>query len=440
MPIYSVDRQTVSSGGSGNPASLYQRPLKVGIFGDSIGVQLSNRNGLSALWWASTELYPCEYETTIMAAVGGTSSSNLVQAQTILSVVYPAQIETLEAMDAADVPDLAFIQTFQNDGINNVAQADALYAYLLEFVTRALAKGVKAIGVCSRPPKTPLTTQASEYLNRKLDILCLNTEGLYFINTMSVWVATNAAHTLGMPWRGTAGTADAFSQDGTHPVMTAARAAAPLFEPLLRKYARPLELRTGSISYYNNTTYPYGNVLGVDGSMIGTLGQYNGVNNANVCGSNDPAVSFEYGRRWFLTDGNGVTATPSIVTGPDGYLYQRIDFSGTASADATVRLRMTFRDDVTTGQFVTQAKMIFSGVERVVDFGWFTQALPNCNAEGTGVEEIDLDGTFVFCSVPTTMVNSGFGTRNNDFYVTFASGATATGYMLCGRAGIFRVS
>lgn len=439
MSGISRDPTPAASSGGGNAATLFQRPGNFVFSGDSIGDYLGTRNGLSAVWWAATELYPCDYVTLAVTAVGGTSSSNLIAAETLGETEYPAQITAIQALAASGPIDVVYTQTFQNDSITSVAVAESFFANLETFANLCWAAGVTLVVIHARPPKTPITSAATVHLNRLLEKFCADNEGAYFIDTMAAWVNASAAHTSGMPWRGTASSPDAFSNDNTHPTPIAERFISPQYVPILERFCRPIEPSFCGIVAYDDSGYPYGNVLGVDGEMIGTLGQYNGVNNAGVCGSNDPAVSFINGRRWFLTDQNSVVATPSIVTGEDGHLYQRIDFSGTASAEATVRLRMGLAYDVTEGTFVAQGKMIASGVTGVTNFGMAWSVFTDADAAGSGTEEMELNRTFVFTSEPTTFSNADFGTKNTDFFVTFSSGTTATGYILCGRASIRKV-
>lgn len=404
---------------------MMQRPMTIAFAGDSIANQWAQRNGLSPLWWAVTELWPCEYTSVLNSAVGGTSSAHLIS----------TQIAQLEAL--ATPPDVVIVQSLQNDYIGNVTNADTYFANYQQYAERALATGVSLVCLCAHPPKSssPDVASAVNYLNRKIETYCRNTPGTYFVDVMAAWRRTNAADTSGVAWRGTAGASDAFSNDGTHPLMSACRAAAPLIVPVLQKYARPVNQLTGVAADYDNTNAPWNNVLGQDGLMLGTNGQLNGVNNSGVAGS----AASTY-KRWYLTDGNGVTATPSIVTGPDGYLYQRVDFSGTASANATVRMRRQYVEDVASGTFIGEATVICSGLTGVADIGYSAQAVVAHSAGGSGTETISITGTLRFRGAPIVHSNSGFANKNNDVYVTFKNGTTVSGYMLVGRVGIHRVA
>jgi hypothetical protein len=93
------------------------RPLRVGFAGDSIADFMGQRDEISALYWAATEIYPCEYESVVDTGLGGSSSSNLIS----------AQIAVLEA--APVKPDVVFVQSVQNDGLGSQANADTYFAY-----------------------------------------------------------------------------------------------------------------------------------------------------------------------------------------------------------------------------------------------------------------------------------------------------------------------
>ncbi len=403
----------------------FGKPLKVGYAGDSIAVQYSNQNGLSPLWWVATELYNCEYTNYFVSALGGSSSSHLLSTQL-------AQLQALTVK-----PDLLVVQSLQNDYIGTSANADSFAANVTTYVTAALAAGVKCVAVCGHPPKSsvPDVAQAVLRLNKILDNYCRITPGTYYIDTVSVWRAPPTAAETGINWKGTANTSNAMSDDGTHPTGLAGRALAPLFLPLMQRLARPVSVMPAVAQNYDNTNWQFNNVLGLDGLMIGTNGQYNSVNNANVAGSAATAYA-----RWNLTDGNGITATPTIVTGSDGYRYQEITLSGTASADATVRLNRQYIENVASGSFIGEAVIEF---ENVVNIGRVHISLSNMPVSGFGSGTKALfsivSGRMLFRTAINTMSNSGFVNKDNSIDILIPSGTTVSGKVRIGRVGVHRV-
>ena len=415
-------------GGGGNAAELMQRPMTVGFAGDSIASGWKQRNGDSPLWWAASELWPCEYETVLATDMPGTSSSTLIS----------SQIAVLEAMETP--PDVVIVQSIQNDYVGNIADADERFANYKQYAERAIAAGVSLVCLCSRPPKSspPDSAAALQYLNRKIENYCRATPGMFYVDVMSVWRRKTVADTSGTPWHGTSGQSDAFSNDGVHPTMSACRAAAPLIVPVLQKYARPTKPLISAPIDYDDATTPYGNLMGKEGLMIGTSGRLNGANNSGVAGS--AANTF---KRWEITDGNGITATPSIVIGPDGYRYQRIDLSGTASAEAKILMHHEYLMDVSAGIFVAEATVIVSGLTGVKEIGFNAAGFgPASGSSGYGsIQAIDLpNSTFRFRTEKTPHSNGNFSSRSNDIFVTFIPGTVVSGYIMVGHVDIHRVA
>ena len=401
------------------------RPLRVGFAGDSIADFMGQRDEISAMYWAATEGYPCEYENIVDTGLGGSSSSNLIS----------AQIAVLEA--ASVKPDVMFVQSVQNDGIGSQANADTYFAYLQEYSERALAAGVKLVVLCSRPPKSssPDTPAAWYYMNRLIERYCRNTPGNYYLDVASAWRQTDSADTTLVAWRGSVGGLDAFSGDGTHPSAIACREAGKLLAPLLSQLTRRMEPMTNGAFAYDDTTVigRYGNVLGADGMMIGTGGQLNGVDNTGVAGR--VAGTFE---RWLITTPAGITCVPTIVIGEDGYRYQQMVLSGTAGADGSILMRRSFFHDVTSATFIAEAVIeteSLAGVRGVV----FGATGLTCSL--LGVADIGMGTTRLHLrSAPGTFSNSGFSTINNDISIPVLSGAVVSGIVRVGRVGSFRIS
>lgn len=288
------------------PAAPFSAPLLIGFAGDSIAYQWGGQlNGVnvsqSPLFWAATELYPCDFQVVMNTGLGGSSSSQLL----IASGATPPQISVLQGL--ATKPDIVVVQTLQNDFMGSYANADTNVANVTSYTTQALAAGVKLVVICSRPPKSGTDNpSALVYANRQLEIFCRNTKGTLYLDVFGIWRRNGVADAAGagIPYQGAANTATAFSDDGTHPTPQAARAVAPLVVPILKQYARPIVPMPSANSAYDNVNAIYNNLFGPNGGMVGTGGLYNGVNNTNVAGNSATAQD-----RWELTDGSGVVAT-----------------------------------------------------------------------------------------------------------------------------------
>jgi lysophospholipase L1-like esterase len=404
---------------------LLRQPLKLGFAGDSIASMWASTTGFSPVFWAKTELYPCDIVVTMNTAAPGLSSSHLVS----------NQIAILEAL--ATKPDVVIIQSLQNDFAGSAANAESLFANVRTYSERALAAGVKLVVICSHPPKSsvPDVAAAVGHLNRLIENYCLNTPGNFYCDVMGAWRAKGVADTNGIAWQGTANTVDAYSDDGTHPGVLAARAAAPLIEPVLRRYARPISPVPFAVVAYDNTNYPYGNVLGLQGAMVGTGGQYNGVDNTNV-----PGASATVRNRWEVTDGNGVTATPLIVTGSDGYRYLQLTLSGTATANGSVTAATSFAYIVTSADYfaelVTECQNL-TGITGVrADF----QAIQTMDLAGSGNSVLTLNGRQHWRTPIINYSSTQFSLKTNQIVINFKSGQTVSGVIRIGRVGIHRVA
>lgn len=411
-----------ATGGAAYTPQSFQQPMTVAFAGDSIGLAMGSRDGTSAFAFAALELYPCEYDILLNSAVGGTTTDHLIT----------TQIAQLEALTVK--PDVVVVQSVQNDYIGSVATADTLMGYLIEYSERALAAGVKLVVLCSRPPKQSAdVASAWYYFNRRVDRYCRDTPGNYFWDTASAWRQTTASESTGVNWRPSVGVVDAFSVDGTHPSAAANRSAASGIVPVLQRFARPLSPMICAAVAYDNTNWPYNNLLGIDGMMIGTSGQLNGVDNTGVAGS--AAVIRQ---RWQLAAADGITATPTIVVGDDGYRYQQIVLSGTASADTTVKLSLSYVFDVTTGTFVGEA--IVKTIDLVGSRGIGFKLGPSTHGF-IGVSDIAVGTTNMHLRTgKLTHSNSGYAGVENYVEVSIASGKTVSGTVQIGRMGVYRIS
>jgi hypothetical protein len=406
------------------------RPVVIGFAGDSIAGYWSRQNGDSPITWAIAEHYPCSILRGFSSALGGSSSSHIIT----------TQIAQLEALSVK--PDVMVLQTFQNDGISTEAIADTFYAYGVEYVNRALAAGVKQVWVCSRPPKASVTVgdaYSIAYLNRRLRMFCEATQGAVYIDTFNLWRNMNlATATTEITFKGTPNGIDSYSDDGVHPTPLAMRELKTIVSDLLRKIALPITPFEANLEAYNNTSRIWANFIGPNGYMLGTSGQLNGVDNAGVAGTGTTTQT-----RWQITAANGVTVTPSIVTGSDGYLYQQIVFGGTATANTTVSVSCVPAFNVVAGTFVTEAIIEMQGVSGVRSVLWRNNqwAVGFDSSLTTQAQMPDnYDARLHFRSEPYPLTVTNFSGNNHQMQVSVRNGVSPTGTIRLGRCGTYRVA
>lgn len=425
---YIIDAGT--GGGAGIPQVNFLKPLTLGFAGDSIAVMwASTASGDSPITHVKTKLYPCDVKKIFSSAVGGTSSSHLIS----------TQIAQLEALTVK--PDIMVVQSLQNDSMSTIGGADVFLTYMTSYATRALAAGVKLVCLCSRPPKSESASgvpDAITYINRKLEQFCATTEGCYYVDVFNAWRNwNNAEATTRINYRNTASTSTAYSDDGTHPLPRAMQAVASLFEPVLRRYARPIYPTSMSFNAYNNTTALWNNILGANGLFVGTTGQLNGVDHAGVAGTGATAAT-----RWQITTANGVTVTPSIVVGLDGSNYQQIVLGGTASADTNVTIFITPATNIVKGDFYFEGLVETTSVTGVKSIG--LQALNGAVSlagSSNTVSEIDVGtGTYHFRSEPFNIEVTNFAGFSAGLAIAIENGVSPTGTIKLGRVGAYRIS
>lgn len=373
--------------------------------------------------------------------VGGSPSSYLISD-------WSGNTNALAKLQAKTVkPDILFVQSLQNDALTGAKSAVDVFAQnVIDFTNGALAAGVGLVVILPRPPynsqASTTAAQNHQHLNNALSRYANATPGVVFIDYLpAVKKIDDAGENNGassqVAWRGTAVTGS-YSSDGVHPSTLSVRAIAPLLVPVLERYGRPIQSRVHSFAAWDNTNYPFNNLLGRNGLMVGTGGQYNGSNNANVAGS-----AQSNGSRWAVTDtnGQGVTCTPSIITHADGFARQRLTLAGTASADGTGQLSFGFFSDVTSALFDSEAMLDFTNVIGL--YSW-RLTLFNSTAMDTSMTT-SLAGTindklFLRTLKPVTLSNSGFSNKAMTLDLTWKSGSTVSGTIDLGRVGIFRTS
>jgi hypothetical protein len=367
---------------------------------------------------------------TFASGVGGSSSLHLIS----------TQIAQLEAL--ATKPDVMMVQTLQNDYIQTKAQADSFCANVTTYTTRALAAGVKLVIITGRPPKSePTDISALNYAQSVLRNFAAITPGVAFLDFMSVLkdpLSTNelvASPFIG--WRGLPdNSATSFAADvtGVHPSFLAGRALAPMVSELFKTLCRPARPKAFIAKVWDPTLDPFGNVLGRSGLMVGTSGTLNGVANAGVAGT-DEGTFPNRSREWALTTENGITVTPTITIGADGFRRQRLTFSGTPSAAAKVGFVCNEYFAKPLARWSSEALLDFSSVTGIQAFevnniyaGSATQAFPSPLTESYFIKERAV--------APYSRAGGGTYGFNINFY--FKAGVAASGYVEVGRCGLFR--
>lgn len=397
------------------------RPLRVAFAGDSIAASNASRTGQSGFCWAASEFLKFEYETVLNSAVGGTAVSHLIT----------NQIAQLEAL--ADKPDVVVVNSIQNNFIGSQLDADSAYGFMKEYAERALAAGVKLVVLASRPPKTSGdSAHWVAYLNRRLDNLARTTNGIFYWDVFSLWKATSGAETNPL-WRLTGNVPFTTSGDGTHPSANAWREAGRILAPALEKLVVPMSPIPAVSAAYSDTTAPFNNLLGVNGTLTGNSGTLNGSPNSGVAGNSTSTRDF-----WAVTTNNGITVIPTIVTGADGYRYQQFELSGTATADALVTMSFDYVFDVSSGPFVGEAMVETENVVGISGLRWAASGLTV--VEMTGLNGLDFGTTSLHLRTPIgTLSNGGFSTRTNTFRISVLNGKTVSGTVRVGRLGIYRL-
>lgn len=438
-------------------AIAFERPPIIGFFGDSYadfaaGTLASNSSsaynmdGLSPFFWALAEGYwgDCFIDGRSYSnggynyGVGGTSSSALISTQ-------------LGQLQATPIkPDIAYVQTLQNDSISTEALAVTYAAYVTSFALGALAAGVKLVILNPQPPKTSGTgagvTAGKEAVNRILQKFCDVTPGCVFNNWLYLAMDQSGAseNTAGageyVAWRGTDNTATGFSGDGTHPSTLANRQIGikPLAD-ILKRVIRPIAPRAALGKLYDPVNFPEGNVFGRNGMFQGTGGQYNGANNAGVAG-----VTQTNGDRWVVSDNNGIVITPTLTTDKDGFPAQKLTFSGTATSQAFIELTHSFFFDVNSALYnlecLVDCTSGITGLQQINMVTPMTNMGTSDNTSGVALPSPFNSLLFFKSRRPVTFANSGFATKTFKVQFVFKSGVTPTGFALVSRMGLFKES
>ena len=401
------------------------RPLTIGYAGDSIALQWSRNGGLSPVFWFASHKYPADVKNIFVTAVGGTPSSSLLEDMDLYGEFVPSQIDTLEALSVK--PELMIVHSTQNDWIGSTALADESYSNVTTYIDRALAAGVKYVIFAGKPPRDGQDDPKSiEYLNRKFYGYAQSNSKVYFLDVVGLWRLKPVASDVdgvSIEWE------SKYSNDGTHPSSEAMYDLADELIPILSPLVQQKRLQPTSAYEYDNDTAQYANLVGLDGMVLGTGGQYNGVDDARVAGVDE--------RPWKVTDGNGIIATPSIVVGDDGYNYQQIEFSGTATGDITIQIKNeTGTGVVDQGTFVQEFVMYLNNVENVDSIRYDSAPIT-----GSAISEYGqpfVGENRIHLTAEGEIDIEEYSTINLNFSFSINSGDSPTGIVRIGRVGIYR--
>lgn len=439
---------TASNSGKFLQAVEFGRPPVLCTAGDSIadfagGIKINNTaiacnlDGISPLFWALSEFYfgDCTLDGRSFATggynlgVGGTSSSDLLT----------TQLPQLLSLNPK--PDIVYVQTAQNDAIATLANAVALSANLTSFATQALAAGVRLVILCPVPPKTGVgsNVKSKDAFNRILEKFASATPGAVFIDYTSLWADPAGINGAGiLAWRGTDGTTSGYSSDGTHPSQLGCRMVAQKLATIFQRVMRPIYPRTCLATLFDATNNPDGNLIGQNGMFIGTSGNYNTVANPLVAGVAEAGSALG----WNVSDVNGVIATPSIVTDSDGFRGQRLTFSGTASANATIALTYSFSRDVPSAQYSAECSLALNNIVGLNGFD-FLSGCGHVLGDAVSATAKPLPDNYTGKMLlktrrAITFSNSGSATKTQSVRFRFLSGVSPTGSVDISRIGIFR--
>jgi hypothetical protein len=429
------------------------RPPIVGFVGDSISDAMADYySGTASPFFhalmrlSRRDLYidPTEAENDGTGGynfgVGGTSSSYLLNPVTAGGKDHNSAIAKINAKTVK--PDLLVLSTLQNDAATQAkAQLDIWLGHVRTFIQQALAAGVRLVIIMPRPPYNgqvgSTVVQGHAYLNRKLQEFAKITPDVVFVNYLPlVRAASPAAENNGaasvVGWKGVNGQ---YTADGVHLWELTHRAIAPLLVPILEEWGQPVQPRADNFADWDEPNWPTANLLGRAGmcyNYAATNGQYNGAGNANVA------------TNWTLSDHNGIIATPTLVTGADGFPRQRITFSGTASADAVIPFRTLFYG---TGGAITLARFNFECMLDLVNVvgmrSWQVEVQNLVDLFTSETKDLATplsESYFLRTLRDFSYSNAGFSSKYVEARFRFAAGVSPTGYVEFGRAGIFRTT
>lgn len=292
--------------------SIGARKPSIGILGDSYGAYLG-----AAVQYACMKFYPGDliYDARTIAtggrlfAVGGTTSAQMLATQ-------------LPQFQATPT-DVALIWTGYNSTPNSLATAITEAANITDTAAGCLATGAcSMVVIMGQSWRVSGNPQWIETVNTLTRDFAINTPGVYFCDVSGSIMDPTSLSTTAIPARA------GYTADNVHPSAQCIRAAiAPMVAPILERITGRRVPRASTYgAVFSPTAAPDVDLLGGAGLMLGTSGQLNSVNNVAVAG-----VSSAF--RWNIIPSNAeVVVTPSIITGADGFLRQRLTLSGTTTA------------------------------------------------------------------------------------------------------------
>jgi len=425
-----IDPAGVVKVGGGIPYST--RPT-VGFAGDSIALALSGQSMDSALWWVTNQLYPCEYIQSMVVAVGGKTSAQIVA-------------EQIAGIQAAP-PQILFLNGGTNDS-SGLVTAATVFTNFVTVTAAAIAAGVKMVILMPISPKSnvaqdAVSSQRLIKINRSLQAYAHATDKVYYWDYSGALSTPNGA--VFSPIGDAVGGSGSVMIDGLHWSAAGARAAAVSLKPILQPIFRPRLPRAIHLSdIWDATLNNGGNYLGTAGLFAGTNGTLNAVGNAGVAAN------------WVVASSNGITVTPSLVSAAyvnSGYTAQRLAFSGTVTGSGNVAFCTMSRVIFNAAYFTDVPKIDFEGVIRnqcpglvglSINIGLsggtsVNKAIGGSNATAVAANTMaDTDTTwFMFPEKPVQSVSG-----NNQVTVTLSIfalvGTVLSGSIDCSHFGVFK--
>lgn len=431
-----------------NALKMGKRPI-IGFAGDSIADAMSfySSGTNSPLFHALMRLTRRDFYVDPTKATldggGGYNFGDPGSPSAHLLTAFEAEPAIITKLAAKAIkPDILFIQSIQNDSMANPkATLDTYVGNVTTFVAQALALGVKLVVIFPRPPYNgqigDTVVQGHNHVNRRLEEFARITPGCVFVNYLPlVRAASSAAENNGassvVAWKGVNGQ---FTADGVHFYEMAQRAIAPLLVPILEAWAPPAVPQADTFRDWEDSAWPYGNLLGRQGmcyNYAGVSGKLNGADNAAVA------------TNWNLTTQNGITVTPTLTTGADGYPRQRLTFSGTATSEAVITFNTLFYGvggEIAPAQWTMEALLDLAAVVGLKRWQFELQGLVDVfSSELTYVSSPVSESYFLRTLRDFPYENHGFSSKQVVLTLTFPTGSSPSGYVELGRVGLWRKS
>jgi len=265
------------------------------------------------------------------------------------------------------------------------------------------------------------------------------TPGVTFCDITAALVDPTGTSTTAVPYK------SGFSADTVHPSARCVREGiAPAIWPILERVARKrlprAALYTGQ---FHPTNSPDAEVLGGNSLMLGTSGAVGGSSNSNVAGTDSGG--------WNLIVSNGVTATPTIVTGADGFKKQCLTFGGTVGGGGGYAMLSLYAATnglaINSGNsarlYDAEAMIDLVGVTGLFDISVAAAGVTTpMGSQGTSHAANTYPGSvtetlFYYTTYPLTQTGTASGM---DIVIRFTAGTTPAGYAEIGRASVRRVA